>query len=219
MAVHIARLGLVHINSVGQAKPHVDMTIGEAATSSSELRVLVDTSNANTAGSPTASTYLALEDTAGFSLLHFDQTYVITTDGLPVQIAGFEMPDLDIGNVHLLDLTDTKINPATQESSAAISAAVASGLPTSGFEAAGDDDNNYNSIVTAPARQCHYLHAAVGDGGVRISADAGVNVHFYVPANTERLFPGLVIPAGADIQAKKYVDGGVVSTNLAISVW
>jgi hypothetical protein len=79
MAVHVARIGLVHINAVGQAKPHVDMTIGEAATSSSEHRVVPDPALPNTAGHPTVATYLTLEDAAGFTLNHLDQTYVITT--------------------------------------------------------------------------------------------------------------------------------------------
>ena len=79
MAVHVARIGLVHINSVGQAKRHVEMTIGEAATSSSEQRVLVDADLPNTAGFPTVVTYLTLEDADGFTLNHLDQTYVITT--------------------------------------------------------------------------------------------------------------------------------------------
>jgi hypothetical protein len=96
---------------------------------------------------------------------------------------------------------------------------ISGGNPKSGFEAAGDDDNAYNDIVTAPARECRYLHVATGNGGVRVSIDGGVTVAFYVPANTERAFTGLSIASGTVIKAKKYVDGGTIPTNTAISVW
>lgn len=101
----------------------------------------------------------------------------------------------------------------------AIKTAINSGLPESGFEASGDDDNLYNTIMTSPARECNHMHVAVGNGGVRLSLDGGTTIHYYIPANTERVFDGLVIPSGATIQAKKYVDAGIVSTNLAISIW
>ncbi len=102
---------------------------------------------------------------------------------------------------------------------AAIKAALASGAPTSGEDLLGESDNTYATVVTAPARQCHYLHVSVGNGGARISIDGGSTVGFYVPANTERLFPNLVIASGAVIQAKKLVDGGTQYTNAFASVW
>jgi len=92
----------------------------------------------------------------------------------------------------------------------------ASGLPTHGSDTTGA--NTYAAVVTAPDRECHYLHVAVADNGAIISLDGGVTDHFAIPANTERLFPGLVIPAGAGIQGKNLVTSSNY-TNLHISVW
>ena len=101
----------------------------------------------------------------------------------------------------------------------AIQAAVASGLPTAGRDDVGAADNAYATVVTAPARQCHYIHVAVANGGARVSLDGGATVHYYIPANTERGFAGLKIPSGAVIKGKKLADGGTQYTNLSISVW
>lgn len=78
MAVHVARLGLVHISPTGDIKQHSSMTIGEAAKSSSGIRVLPHDDIPNTAGHPTIEQYLENEDADGFTLRHIDQTYVIT---------------------------------------------------------------------------------------------------------------------------------------------
>ncbi len=98
----------------------------------------------------------------------------------------------------------------------AMQAALESGLPASAEDATGHDA--YSSIVSAPARTCHYLHVAVGDNGAVVSLDGGTTDHFYIPANVERMFPGLSIPSGADIQAKNLSTGSNYS-NLRVSVW
>jgi len=90
--------------------------------------------------------------------------------------------------------------------------------PVSGFEATGDDDNAYNDIVTATELSSR-MHVATGDGGVRVSLDGGSTVAFYVPANVERSFDGLAIAVGVPVKIKKYVDGGTIPTNTAVSVW
>lgn len=99
-----------------------------------------------------------------------------------------------------------------------IVAAVASGLPDDVItDAAGADA--YASIGTSPAaRQAHYMHVAVGNNGATISLDGGTTDHFTVPANVERLFPGLKIPAGTDVQAKNKSAGNNYS-DLVISIW
>jgi hypothetical protein len=79
MAVHVARIGMVHVTPTGAVKTHANMTIGEAARSSSEIRVLPNPSIPNSVGYPTIEDYLTAEDTAGFSLRHLDQTFIITT--------------------------------------------------------------------------------------------------------------------------------------------
>jgi hypothetical protein len=90
------------------------------------------------------------------------------------------------------------------------------GLPTFGSDATGAD--SYALVVTAPARICRYLHCAVGNYGAVISLDGGVTDHFALPANTERLFPGLEIPASAEVHAKNLTAGSNYS-NLYVSVY
>lgn len=102
---------------------------------------------------------------------------------------------------------------------ASLLACQVSGMPESGEDLVGAANDDYTTVVTAPARECHFLHVAVGNGGARISLDGGANVHYRVPANTERPFWGLKIAGGANIQAKKLVDGGTQYTNCFISVW
>lgn len=99
---------------------------------------------------------------------------------------------------------------------AAVLAAVASGLPVLGSDDTGADA--YATVATAPARECHYIHASVGTYGAIISLNGGSNDHIALPANTERLFSGLVIGSGATIQAKN-LSAGNNYTALYISVW
>ena len=92
MAIHVARTGIVTVNAAGTVKPKTQMTIGEVGTSSSEFRVLVDTSIANTAGYPTVGDYLVAEAAAGYNLIHLDQTYVITSNAeISVDMAGADV--------------------------------------------------------------------------------------------------------------------------------
>ncbi len=93
---------------------------------------------------------------------------------------------------------------------------IASGLPVLGQDAVGADAHVL--VVTAPARACHTVHVAVGDFGAIVSLNAGTDDHFVIPANTERLFPGLSITSGVEIKAKNLIPGSNYS-NLAISVW
>ena len=92
-------------------------------------------------------------------------------------------------------------------------------VPASGLPSAGSDDTGaagYVTIVTAPARQTHYLHISVANNGATISLDGGSTEHFNIPANTSWLLEGLVLPASAVIQGKD-ISGNY--TNLYISVW
>ena len=91
-----------------------------------------------------------------------------------------------------------------------------SGLPACGTDAAGQDA--YATVVTAPARTCHNVHVAVGDNGVIISLDGGATDHFAIPANTERLFSGLLVASEAEIQARNLSPGNDY-TNCFVSVW
>ena len=99
---------------------------------------------------------------------------------------------------------------------AALLAVLAGGLPTYGTDPTGAD--GYALIATAPARECHCIHVAVENFGMILSLDNGSTDHFAIPANTERLFPNLKIPAGSIIKAKNLV-GGSNFTNGRVSVW
>ena len=80
MAVHVARLSLMHVTQVGTVKPRTQMTIGEVNNSNQEIRVIADPNIPNSATNPTVEAFLILEDAAGFTLNHLDQTYCITYD-------------------------------------------------------------------------------------------------------------------------------------------
>tara|TARA_Y100000310_G_scaffold315428_1_gene365950 strand:- start:2733 stop:3161 length:429 start_codon:yes stop_codon:yes gene_type:complete len=90
------------------------------------------------------------------------------------------------------------------------------GLPVLGTDATGADA--YATVVTAPARECHFVHIAVESNGATVSLDAGTTDHFAIPPNTSRLFDGLVIASGVAIQGKN-LSAGNNFTNLRISVW
>jgi hypothetical protein len=78
MAVHVATFRMKKIDKVGNVVDEENAKISEMLEASSELRVEVDSTNANTAGFPTLKTYLTREMTSGYTLRHLDQTYIIT---------------------------------------------------------------------------------------------------------------------------------------------
>ena len=90
----------------------------------------------------------------------------------------------------------------------------ASGLPTYGANAAGQDA--WTLLCTLP-RECHYCHGAVGANGAQLSFD-GASVHLTIPANVERLFPGLLIPAGSRVYSRNLTPGANYA-NLYVSVY
>ena len=112
------------------------------------------------------------------------------------------------------------INPATEETLAEL-VALSGGGSSAGLPVLGTDDTGqvgYEEIVAVSTQIAHYLHVAVGDNGMMVSLDGGATDHFAIPANTERLFPGLSIPALASIQTKN-ITGEPDYTNAYISVW
>ena len=112
------------------------------------------------------------------------------------------------------------INPATEDSLAELVAlsggGSSAGLPVLGSDTTGAD--GYATVVTVSSQIAHYVHIAVGNNGMIVSLDGGVTDHFAIPADTERLFPGLSIPANSVIQAKN-LSAGNNYTNAYISVW
>lgn len=90
MAIHVAKLQLMHVDSVtgvvftkdnSKLKDFTSVkteTVSPQRSYSTEFRVVVDATIASSAGNPDIPTYLALEATAGFKFAHMDQTYLIT---------------------------------------------------------------------------------------------------------------------------------------------
>ena len=121
---------------------------------------------------------------------------------------------------HIFNVDGETINPATEDTLEEIASLLGGGssaaLPNYGSRSSGS--NAYARIVSASSQICHYIHAAVGNNGMIISLDGGVTDHFAIPANTERLFPGLTIPANSRIMAKNLTAGNNY-TNAYISVW
>ncbi len=89
------------------------------------------------------------------------------------------------------------------------------GLPIYGTDATGAA--SYATVVTA-TRACHYAHVSVEDNGALVSFDGSTN-HVAIPANTERLFPGLRIANAATVKSKNIPGGSGNYTNLRISIW
>lgn len=78
MQVHVATFREIQITSTGDVKARNTMTIGEAATATTSIRVDVESDNANTNGYPTLKEYLEREAADGYKLQHMDQSYIIT---------------------------------------------------------------------------------------------------------------------------------------------
>jgi hypothetical protein len=76
--IHVARIQIMPVNSVGVVVNKNQATIGQMMQTSSEERVIIDPLLPHTAGNPTPKEYLELEAADDFLLRHIDQTYIIT---------------------------------------------------------------------------------------------------------------------------------------------
>jgi hypothetical protein len=76
--IHIARIAIMPVNSAGVVINKNTATVGQMLQTSSEERVIVDSTLPHTAGNPTPKAYLELEAGDDFILNHIDQTYIIT---------------------------------------------------------------------------------------------------------------------------------------------
>jgi hypothetical protein len=76
--IHVARIALMPVNSVGAVVSKNSATIGQMMNVTSEERMISDSSIPNTANNPTPKAYLELEAAGDFILNHIDQTYIIT---------------------------------------------------------------------------------------------------------------------------------------------
>jgi len=84
--IHVARLNLMRRTADGKfynaSSPKStngdNISVRDALTMSTEIRVMADSTIPNTANYPNVKTYLEAEAASGFLLAHLDQTYVIT---------------------------------------------------------------------------------------------------------------------------------------------
>ena len=77
MAIHIVSLALKQV--VGGSVLANDHTIGQRMVASSEFRVLPDSTIPNSSGSPNPVTYIKAEHDAGFELVLWNQSYIVTS--------------------------------------------------------------------------------------------------------------------------------------------
>lgn len=79
MAVHVAYIGMININSLGNVVDRTTASIAEVAASSVQPRVIYDATYApNAVNNPTVEEYLTLEDSAGFTIVAVTNTMIIT---------------------------------------------------------------------------------------------------------------------------------------------
>ena len=141
-----------------------------------------------------------------------------TTGAIRVKADLDATPDIDIGNVHLLDTEDAEVNPATAAKQDEIIAGVASGLPVA-FQTDAEGADAYATVVTAPDRVCHYARIQLDAGhDAIVSLDGGTTDHLFIKANSQEVLSGLTIGPGANIQGRNAVAGDNY-TNLRITVW
>jgi len=141
-----------------------------------------------------------------------------TTGAIRVKADLDVTPDIDIGDVHLLDTEDTKIDPATSARQDEVIAGVASGLPVA-FQTDAEGADAYATVVTAPDRVCHYARIQLDAGhDAIVSLDGGTTDHLFVKANSQEALAGLTIGPGASIQGKNAAAGDNY-TNLRVTVW
>lgn len=80
MAVHVARIHLMQVNSTGGIVDKNNTSIDGMLRTSTEHRVVADATIPNTAGNPTVKTYLELEEAGGFRMVYMDQNTIVTYD-------------------------------------------------------------------------------------------------------------------------------------------
>jgi len=76
--IHVARVGLLPVDTAGNVVNKNQATIGQMCHASSEHRVLADAAIPSTAGSPTPKLYLEREAALGYIAYHIDQTTIVT---------------------------------------------------------------------------------------------------------------------------------------------
>jgi hypothetical protein len=91
MAIHVAELALMQFNNItgevfqkgsSTMKKYISTPakpVTRAVDFETQVRVIEDSDIGSSTGNPTIKEYLILEDAAGFTLVHIDQSYIITT--------------------------------------------------------------------------------------------------------------------------------------------
>lgn len=91
-------------------------------------------------------------------------------------------------------------------------------LPIMGTDATGADTYATVTGLNGIARQCQCISVYCATNPAIISLDGGTTDHIFVNAGEQFVFPAVVIPAGAVIQAKNGSAGNNYAS-LSISVW
>jgi len=78
MAVHVVRVALMQVNGLGAIVNKNNTSINGMLGTSTEHRVIEDTSIQSSVGNPTVKEYLEAEDLLAFTLNYMDQTFIIT---------------------------------------------------------------------------------------------------------------------------------------------
>tara|TARA_R110000868_G_scaffold45841_27_gene151881 strand:- start:1865 stop:3544 length:1680 start_codon:yes stop_codon:yes gene_type:complete len=78
--IHTARVGLFSVDAVGNVfnKNDQNVTMSQILRSSTEQRIIIDSSNSNTIGNPTVKNYLKLEAEDNFVTEYFSENLIIT---------------------------------------------------------------------------------------------------------------------------------------------
>ena len=81
MAVHVAYIGMIPVDAVGNVLSKNTMTLGQSTSAPTEPRVIYHATHApNAAGYPTIEDYLDLEFAGGFvKFQHISNTMIVTS--------------------------------------------------------------------------------------------------------------------------------------------
>lgn len=120
MSTHVVTIGLVNVDSVGNIVSKTSTTISNYMASSSEMRVQPNSAVSNSANYPTISDYLSNELADGYSLLHIDQTHIVTIYNYDPHTGGMVVQDSVHQQIHRGILFSTDIVDLTLGSSSTL---------------------------------------------------------------------------------------------------
>jgi len=100
MTVHVASIGLVPINAMGNRVNKNSATIGTVANTSTEPRIIPNNLIPNSVDYPNIENYIGLELSDGFTLIHIDNAVIVTMDTMDVVNEATIVQDEIHTNIH-----------------------------------------------------------------------------------------------------------------------